>query len=166
MCTCHHVLACLLISRSPSLAFVCVSLPALQLCGTSCACLLYLVNLLQESRLPAEAPSLRITPVSPCIIARRTACLPQKTHTGCTAGSSATEVVLCFVCMSGHLFHVCKALSDQSCLLTVPASIAWNTCSRRASCKHHNSGTQSALKDSNSLRIRNKLWGMPDKGFC
>lgn len=63
VCACHHALACLFTSLSPPLPFVCVSLPALQLCGTSCVCLLYLVNLLQESRLPAEAPSLHITPV-------------------------------------------------------------------------------------------------------
>lgn len=80
-----------------------------------------------------------------------------KKHTGCTAGSSATGVVLCSVCMSGHLFHVCKALSDQSCLLTVPVSIARDTCSRKAGCKHHNSDIRSAPKDSNCIRIRNKF---------
>lgn len=39
---------------------MCASHPSLQLCETSCVCLLYLVYLLQEKKLPAAAPSLHI----------------------------------------------------------------------------------------------------------
>lgn len=47
----------------------CMFHPSLQLCETSCVCLLYLVYLLQESRLSAATPSLHIhhvqTPILP-----------------------------------------------------------------------------------------------------
>lgn len=33
-----------------------------------------------------------------------------------------------------HLFHCFHALSDQSCMLTLPAFISWSTCSSRAGC--------------------------------
>lgn len=145
MCARHHVLACLLTSLSSSLPFVCVCLfllcssvePAVCVCCTWLTC----------SRRAGcqQKPHHFTSPLSTLHHCQEDCLSTSKTHTGCTAGSSATEVVLCFVCMSGHLFHVCKALSDQLCLLTVPASIAWNTCSRRAGCEHHYSGTQKKL---------------------
>lgn len=64
LCVCMS--PCVRLSLDVLLSFrafcVCVCCP-LQLCGTSCVCTLYLVNLLQESRLPAEAPSFHITSV-------------------------------------------------------------------------------------------------------
>lgn len=45
---------------------VCVCFLSLQLCETSCVCLLYLVYLLQESRLSAAAPSHHIHLSEPC----------------------------------------------------------------------------------------------------
>lgn len=57
---------------------ICMFHPSLQLCETSCVCLLYLVYLLQETRLSAATPSLHIHHVQTLIIARRTTCLPHE----------------------------------------------------------------------------------------
>lgn len=49
--------------------------------------------------------------------------------------------------MWSHLFHLSQVLSDQLCVLILPASSSWSTCSRRAGCQQQNSHTASALSD-------------------
>lgn len=113
-----------------------------------CVCLRYLVNLLRENRLPAAAPShhshlLCLT----IVIAERSArLLDIRTH------GLRREVVFSrgsFVrvgVLEGR-FRPISLSSPALCVLTLPASVSWSTCSRRAGCQQGNSHITSALSE-------------------
>lgn len=116
---------------------MCVFLLSLQLCETSCVCLLYLVYLLQESKLPAatlllDMPADRLLSwlwgLLICYMILQTSFV--------RLGSVHTRF---------YLFDLFQALSDQLCMLALPAFISWSTCSRRASCQQQSSQATSAL---------------------
>lgn len=71
------------------------------------------------------------------------------TDTGRTAGSSSVEGGACrfgcMWCMCNNLFHQFQALSDQLCVLTLPAFIFWSTCSRRGGYRRRGSHSTSGL---------------------
>lgn len=137
--------------------------PSLQLCETSCVCLLYLVYLLQEGRLSAAALSLYIHHIQTSIIARRTTCLPHELWLlDLQLGHFLLKVVR--MCLRASSLHIqpfvpsLSALSDQLCVLTLPVFISWSTCSRRAGCQQQSSHSASVLSElKNSEKLRQAL---------
>lgn len=147
---CQHVLECLFLFLHAFSPYMCVSAVG----ETSCVCLFYLVYLLQESRLSAAAPSLHIH-------SDRPPSLPGGLHVKICGHWLYNWVIFSWrwcllVCMHvvytrSHLFHLShlfQDLSDQLCVLTLPAFISWSTCSRRAGCQQRGSHLTSALSDT------------------
>lgn len=136
--------ACITIFLCSSVQLPRICVPCPSLWNQLCVCLLYLANLLQESRLPAAAPSLHIQSVEHHNGQEDSTCTSESAGSGCTARSRSVEAA---ACMWSHLFHLFQAPSDQLCVLTLPAFISWSTCSRRASCQQQSLHTTSAPSD-------------------
>lgn len=144
LCACMP--ACIIVSlHVPFFLHVCFIL-SLQLCETSCVCLLYLVYLLQESRLPAAALSLQIHSVRP-------PSSPGGPHVYLMIWLCVC-VCVDVACMWCNLFHLFQALSDQLCVLTLPAFISQSTCSKAVT-RHQLCQTENRLRnwDKHSLPI-------------
>lgn len=119
---------------------MCMFHPLLQLCETSCVCLLYLVYLLQEARLSAATPSLHVRHVQTLIIAGRTCPSHELWSLDLQRGNFPLHVCVCACSLHMHPFvPSLSARSDQLCMLTLPVFISWSTCSRRAGCQQRSS---------------------------
>lgn len=154
------------------LSFVCacVSSFSAALWNQLCVCLLYLVHLLQESRLPAAALSLHIYSVRPVSLPEGRHVYFKYADAGCTAGSLLVEVrvhgFVCIVCTRGAICSISLYLTSCACWLYLcpspglPAPGEW-TASRRTVTQHQLCQTQKGLRtwDKQSLPLC-------QMGFC